>query len=137
RYARTARASLPRPTARAGCGRPRRLIFFFFQAEDGIRGFHVTGVQTCALPICKTDQFFADMERHLRHRFYEARDEIKQVLASLTQEPEVLPGLFRLIRQTDEGWLAGELIHLCLAFEPEHLAKAVEKALATRDYLLQ
>src|SRR5690606_29736905 len=29
------------------------LVFcFFFQAEDGIRDFHVTGVQTCALPIC-------------------------------------------------------------------------------------
>src|SRR5207302_3634364 len=28
------------------------LYFFFFQAEDGIRDFHVTGVQTCALPIC-------------------------------------------------------------------------------------
>src|SRR5207302_7009824 len=28
------------------------LFYFFFQAEDGIRGFHVTGVQTCALPIC-------------------------------------------------------------------------------------
>src|SRR5690606_39739216 len=26
-------------------------IRFFFQAEDGIRAFHVTGVQTCALPI--------------------------------------------------------------------------------------
>src|SRR6266568_9688568 len=26
-------------------------IFFFFQAEDGIRGGTVTGVQTCALPI--------------------------------------------------------------------------------------
>src|SRR5437870_6585457 len=26
-------------------------IFFFFQAEDGIRDGHVTGVQTCALPI--------------------------------------------------------------------------------------
>src|SRR5690606_41132016 len=25
--------------------------YFFFQAEDGIRDFHVTGVQTCALPI--------------------------------------------------------------------------------------
>src|SRR5207253_7810131 len=25
--------------------------FFFFQAEDGIRDGHVTGVQTCALPI--------------------------------------------------------------------------------------
>src|SRR5690606_40885682 len=27
------------------------VFFFFFQAEDGIRDFHVTGVQTCALPI--------------------------------------------------------------------------------------
>src|SRR5256885_10360838 len=26
--------------------------FFFFQAEDGIRVYKVTGVQTCALPIC-------------------------------------------------------------------------------------
>src|SRR5690606_40925513 len=30
---------------RSSCG------YFFFQAEDGIRDFHVTGVQTCALPI--------------------------------------------------------------------------------------
>src|SRR5688500_19986109 len=28
------------------------LYFFFFQAEDGIRDYKVTGVQTCALPIC-------------------------------------------------------------------------------------
>src|SRR5205807_3873007 len=28
-------------------------IFFFFQAEDGIRDYKVTGVQTCALPIYK------------------------------------------------------------------------------------
>src|SRR5690606_39667073 len=27
------------------------ILSFFFQAEDGIRDFHVTGVQTCALPI--------------------------------------------------------------------------------------
>src|SRR5690606_40195002 len=27
------------------------IVYFFFQAEDGIRDFHVTGVQTCALPI--------------------------------------------------------------------------------------
>src|SRR5437867_9850272 len=31
-------------------------FFFFFQAEDGIRDRTVTGVQTCALPICITDQ---------------------------------------------------------------------------------
>src|SRR6476660_10393405 len=28
------------------------VFFFFFQAEDGIRDDLVTGVQTCALPIC-------------------------------------------------------------------------------------
>src|SRR5688500_19263546 len=27
------------------------LFIFFFQAEDGIRDYKVTGVQTCALPI--------------------------------------------------------------------------------------
>src|SRR2546426_1826984 len=27
------------------------LLVFFFQAEDGIRDYKVTGVQTCALPI--------------------------------------------------------------------------------------
>src|SRR5690606_40586575 len=30
-------------------------LFFFFPAEDGIRDFHVTGVQTCALPIFQTE----------------------------------------------------------------------------------
>src|SRR2546426_2385670 len=35
-----------------GSSRPRaRISFFFFQAEDGIRDYKVTGVQTCALPI--------------------------------------------------------------------------------------
>src|SRR5690606_40341154 len=29
------------------------IFLFFFQAEDGIRDFHVTGVQTCALPISR------------------------------------------------------------------------------------
>src|SRR5690606_40086725 len=30
------------------------VFLFFFQAEDGIRDFHVTGVQTCALPISRS-----------------------------------------------------------------------------------
>src|SRR5256885_6264445 len=30
-------------------------VFFFFQAEDGIRDYKVTGVQTCALPIYAGD----------------------------------------------------------------------------------
>src|SRR2546430_17722447 len=36
---------------------------FFFQAEDGIRDLTVTGVQTCALPICE-----APARPHLRNR---------------------------------------------------------------------
>src|SRR3712207_7448736 len=34
------------------------LLSFFFQAEDGIRDIGVTGVQTCALPICKVPAFW-------------------------------------------------------------------------------
>src|SRR5438105_12713694 len=41
-------------------------IFFFFQAEDGIRDPLVTGVQTCALPILVDDG--------IRHRMQIVRD---------------------------------------------------------------
>src|SRR2546430_10621639 len=34
-------------------------LCFFFQAEDGIRDLTVTGVQTCALPISKRNEFRA------------------------------------------------------------------------------
>src|SRR5690606_40835782 len=37
-------------------------FFFFFQAEDGIRDFHVTGVQTCALPISLQSVFSNEKE---------------------------------------------------------------------------
>src|SRR5690625_5654479 len=40
----------------------------FFQAEDGIRDGHVTGVQTCALPICReleTDALVRDLADRL------------------------------------------------------------------------
>src|SRR6266446_4581713 len=46
------------------------IFFFFFQAEDGIRDYKVTGVQTCALPISagpeKVGRDF--YERSLRQR---------------------------------------------------------------------
>src|SRR6266481_6706443 len=37
----------------------RLILVFFFQAEDGIRDGTVTGVQTCALPICLRMRFAA------------------------------------------------------------------------------
>src|SRR5256885_10588564 len=39
-------------------------FFFFFQAEDGIRDYKVTGVQTCALPI--SDRFWVLMSEAKR-----------------------------------------------------------------------
>src|SRR5688572_26958170 len=40
-------------------------FFFFFQAEDGIRDLTVTGVQTCALPICR--RFNAESREYFRN----------------------------------------------------------------------
>src|SRR6476620_11845281 len=39
------------------------ILFFFFQAEDGIRDIGVTGVQTCALPICAVAAGEASLRR--------------------------------------------------------------------------
>src|SRR5438552_11060436 len=40
------------------------MVLFFFQAEDGIRDDLVTGVQTCALPICRLrlDELFIETQ---------------------------------------------------------------------------
>src|SRR5438552_13268347 len=43
-------------------------VFFFFQAEDGIRDDLVTGVQTCALPISYMAPEQAAADPHLDHR---------------------------------------------------------------------
>src|SRR2546429_3488168 len=45
------------------------IVFFFFQAEDGIRDVAVTGVQTCALPIYGESQRVLELAR----RQYQAR----------------------------------------------------------------
>src|SRR5256884_932483 len=50
-------------------------IFFFFQAEDGIRDVAVTGVQTCALPISH-----ADDEHHRQQQREHERPPVAQEL---------------------------------------------------------
>src|SRR6266702_7739198 len=54
---------------------------FFFQAEDGIRDGHVTGVQTCALPICKA-----------QGGFYPAMTELCKVGGSWRAVPHAIVG---------------------------------------------
>src|SRR3989454_7546109 len=48
-------------------------LLFFFQAEDGIRDYKVTGVQTCALPIFADAVHVVPLARELAH------DELAQV----------------------------------------------------------
>src|SRR3712207_8811567 len=45
-----------------------KFVFFFFQAEDGIRDIGVTGVQTCALPIYPGRSGLRWWRRDLRRR---------------------------------------------------------------------
>src|SRR3712207_9005782 len=40
-------------------------MVFFFQAEDGIRDIGVTGVQTCALPICRRREAAVHLQQYL------------------------------------------------------------------------
>src|SRR5256885_3595889 len=63
------------------------LVSFFFQAEDGIRDYKVTGVQTCALPICSIGR--ASDERQLSSR-----------RTSRLRRPERAPLAFAVFRST-------------------------------------
>src|SRR5205807_4028862 len=50
---------------------PHRVLYFwhfFFQAEDGIRDYKVTGVQTCALPISQAAPVCVRYGRRSRRR---------------------------------------------------------------------
>src|SRR5206468_8721425 len=62
---------------------------FFFQAEDGIRGLIVTGVQTCALPILtKFIQLARKILMHhfqIRDRRHAARAPVHNILAAVNQ----------------------------------------------------
>src|SRR6266511_1635336 len=57
-------------------------FFFFFQAEDGIRDFHVTGVQTCALPISGRLETHVDVGLGpVLDRYERARSQAETLLA--------------------------------------------------------
>src|SRR6266404_8319892 len=43
-----------------------KVLFFFFQEEDGIRDKLVTGVQTCALPISRRQRLMLRADRKAR-----------------------------------------------------------------------
>src|SRR6266478_8893643 len=59
------------------------LLFFFFQAEDGIRDLTVTGVQTCAFPIWIFRGFGVEVVELIRREelLYGFDDDIRVALA--------------------------------------------------------
>src|SRR2546426_8449194 len=63
------------------------LFFFFFQAEDGIRDYKVTGVQTCALPISRLEPLGV---RWLPVERLPPRPEPVEVTGALFPEPHVV-----------------------------------------------
>src|SRR2546430_4122987 len=64
-------------------------IFFFFQAEDGIRDLTVTGVQTCALPILHRATGGGRGGKHRELAPAEASDRVRRAALRL----EDLPGV--------------------------------------------
>src|SRR5256885_8915144 len=84
------------------------IIFFFFQAEDGIRDYKVTGVQTCALPICRAFAaqwaeaiFTAHGSRESAQAFYADIKGQAQRLGRRPQDIVILPGISAAIGSTE------------------------------------
>src|SRR5690606_39826026 len=65
------------------------LLYFFFQAEDGIRDFHVTGVQTCALPIfisgsLNTVQTVDSLKEFIKNTFPKIKEKFPFLILTIT-----------------------------------------------------
>src|SRR5690606_40438435 len=82
------------------------IIFFFFQAEDGIRDFHVTGVQTCALPISAKgqqldDHYFGSIPNRALAYMRDLEHECMLLgIPVKTRHNEVAPNQFELDRKS-------------------------------------
>src|SRR2546426_1398748 len=70
-------------------------FFFFFQAEDGIRDYKVTGVQTCALPISIDGSVQAGVERVYGVGRLRIREDVGVI-------PRALPQVGLLVHRSEE-----------------------------------
>src|SRR2546426_12694702 len=90
-------------------------FFFFFQAEDGIRDYKVTGVQTCALPISERlawairaqiveaeDQHTLELAGALERAWREERGGAADAAASLAWRREVMRAARALTERAPE-----------------------------------
>src|SRR5690625_480806 len=77
-------------------------VYFFFQAEDGIRDGHVTGVQTCALPIYVSETI---CESRLDSRNREDGIELERFLQRMFLPKTDPSGCFYRVVITDQSFV--------------------------------
>src|SRR2546429_4640196 len=106
-------------------------VFFFFQAEDGIRDVAVTGVQTCALPIYTVE---------IRRLIDAALPSFAEQLGDAT-DPNRHAKYLVVADLTWRIWYLAMSIHILLEEEVYApavvLARALWEALATLGYLVK
>src|SRR3712207_4583838 len=93
------------------CGCKRVDVFFFFQAEDGIRDIGVTGVQTCALPISIQGRGTVATGRIERGRV--KVNEAVEIIGIRETRNTVVTGVEMFKKLLDEG-VAGDNVGLLL-----------------------
>src|SRR3989475_197998 len=102
----------------------RCVFFFFFQAEDGIRDLTVTGVQTCALPICFATEAFcgrgAQQAGEAHERF------MREVIT-----PAIRPQALELLRTHQQ---AGDQIIIVTATN-EFVTRPIAAALGVQELI--
>src|SRR5690348_17686457 len=83
------------------------VISFFFRAEDGIRCGRVTGVQTCALPIC-----IAHQRAHAARVIHECFEVVPAALALRRIEDQPFESRFLEIRSEEHTSELQSPVHL-------------------------
>src|SRR5258706_887355 len=79
----------------------RVAFFFFFQAEDGIRYWSVTGVQTCALPIYPLDYPKGEALEHQGDRAMEQYFIIEGILKRVVSNAQGKEMILRFAAESD------------------------------------
>src|SRR3712207_7177203 len=75
-------------------------LFFFFQAEDGIRDIGVTGVQTCALPISDVDE--AELRNQMLPMIYKGMDGAEKRLPRTQEEFRAVISDVKILCRSEE-----------------------------------
>src|SRR5207237_7699066 len=84
------------------------LVFFFFQAEDGIRDSSVTGVQTCALPISLARDSSPPMLITMPEASTPTPSPAQSTATRFSGPSSPSPSLWRLPRRFPRAWRSEE-----------------------------